>query len=59
MPARWRAWIVGAVLLEIAGTGIRAWRTGDQTWGLACGISIAVVLAIFVPVRQRGRYDDP
>jgi hypothetical protein len=58
LPDRWRAWIVGAVLLEIAGTGIWAWHTADQTWGLACGISIAVVLAMFMPLRQRGRYDD-
>jgi hypothetical protein len=55
LPARWRAWIVGVVLAEIAWTGIWAWHTGEQSWGLACGISIAVVIAIFLPPSQRRR----
>jgi hypothetical protein len=51
----WRRWIVGAVLAEIACTGLWALRTGEQPWGLACGISIAVVIAIFLPPSRRRR----
>jgi hypothetical protein len=55
LPAGWRRWTVGVVLGEIAGTAIWAWHTGEQSWGLACGISIAVVIAIFLPPSQRRR----
>jgi hypothetical protein len=52
LPPIWRAWIVGAVLTEIAVTGVCALHTGESGWGLACGISIAVVIALFLPARR-------
>jgi hypothetical protein len=52
-PQSWRPWIVAAVLAEIAGTGIRALASGEQPWGLACGVSIAVVIGVFLPPRRR------
>jgi hypothetical protein len=60
LPDGLRSKVVGFVLVWIAGTGLWAWRTGEQSWGMACGISIAVVLALFMPRRRRTRlFDDP
>jgi hypothetical protein len=58
LPQGWRSLVVGGVLAEIAITGLWAWHTGEQSWGLACGISIAIVFGLFLPSRRRTRFFD-